>query len=210
MKTILFTASLLFAPLCLADAEREHLIYEADCFVDTELRCPSPDGQSELVYRGSRHAEREDISVVNDMVIILKNGREIPLGALFCAMPIYKANIIRQPWSPDGKWLAFPSGRFYYCFYPVAALHDNCFSSKNFRMLSVTQPFMHTIGAREDGSIISEIRQAHFILEGGHWEADGSFTFRAGLSGYLAPYSASVSDDGVIYKQEGDMFNHRP
>lgn len=82
-------------------------------------------------------------------------------------------------------------------------LHD-------FRMLSVTQPFMNTIGEREDGSIISEIRQTHFILEGGHWEADGSFTFRAGLSGYLAPYSASVSDEGVIYKQEGDMVNHRP
>ena len=210
MKTILFTASLLFAPLCLADAEREHLIYEVDSFVNTELRCPSPDGQSELVYRGSRHTEQEDISVVNDMVIILKNGREIPLGALFCAMPIYKANIIRQPWSPDGKWLVFPSGRFCYFFYPVAALHDNCFSSKNFRILSVTQPSMHAIGESEDGSIINESRSTHFILESGHWETDGSFTFRAGLSGHLAPYSAAVSDEGITYKQVGDMVNPHP
>lgn len=205
MKTILFTASLLFAPLCLADAEREHLIYEADCFVDTELRCPSPDGQSELVYRGSRHAEREDISVVNDMVIILKNGREIPLGALFCAMPIYKANIIRQPWSPDGKWLVFPASRSVYYFYPVAALQDGSFSSENFKTLVVTEHITISVSKDYDSTLIDESRYLNYMLEGGQWENDGSFTFRAGLSGYLAPYSATVSDEGVTYKQVGDM-----
>ncbi len=74
MKTILFTASLLFAPLCLADTEREHLIYEADSFVNTELRCPSPDGTAELVYRGLRHAVL--VNSLNDIWSLLRCGAD--------------------------------------------------------------------------------------------------------------------------------------
>ena len=38
----------------------------------------------------------------------------------------------------------------------------------------------------------------------------GQVCFRAGLSGYLAPYCASVSDDEVTYKQVDDMTKKHP
>ena len=205
MKTILFTASLIFAPLCLADAEREHLIYESDSFVNTELRCPSPDGTAELVYRGLRHRQQTEISVVNEIVIVLQNGKEIPISREGCESSLYRSNIIHQPWSPDGKWLVFPASRRVYYFYPVAALQDGSFSSENFKTLVVTEHITISVGKDYDSTLIDESRYLNYMLEGGQWENDGSFTFRAGLSGYLAPYSATVSDEGVTYKQVGDM-----
>lgn len=186
----------------------EPLVYDNDTIVSAELRCPSPDGQAELVYRGTRHVEQAEIGVANEMVIVLKNGVEIPLGGLFCSMPLYRANIIRQPWSPDGKWLVFPSGRFSYCFYPVAALNNNGFSSGNVKMLSVTEQYSHPLSKDKDGTPVGKVRTTRFVLDGGQWQADGSFSFRAGLSGYLAPYSATVSDAGVTYKQVGDMVKY--
>lgn len=209
MKTILLY-SLLSAPLSLANVEPEHLIYEADSIVNTELRCPSPNGQAELVYRGTRHAERAEISTVREIVIIQKNGKEIPLGRLFCSLPLYHANIIRQPWSPDGKWLVFPTSRFSYCFYPVAALSDNSVNSKNGKTLSVSEQYTNILGKNKDGSLVVETRTTRFTLDGGQWQADGTFTFRAGLSGYLAPYCATVSDDELTYKQVGDMTKKHP
>ena len=116
-------------------------------------------------------------------------------------MPLYRANIIHQPWSPDGKWLVFPTGRFSYCFYPVAALNDNSFNGENAKILSVTEQYTHTIAGA---------RTTRFVLDGGQWQADGTFTFRAGLSGYLAPYSATVSNAGVTYKCVGDMVKTHP
>lgn len=208
MKSFLFL-SLLLVPLSLADVVQEPLVYEEDSWVNTELRCPSPDGQAELVYRGTRHAERAEISCVTELVLILKNGHEIPLGELFATSPLYRANIIRQPWSPDGKWLVFPISRFAYCFCSVAALSDSCFSHRNVKMLSVAEEYTNIRGIK-DGTRTGESRATSFVLDGGRWEADGSFTFRAGLSGYLAPYAASVSEDGVSYQQVGDMVKCHP
>ena len=201
MKILCPLYSLLFVPLSLANTEHEPLVYDDSTIVSAELRCPAPNGQAELVYRGTRHVQKAEIGVAHEMVIILKNGKEIPLGELFCSMPLYRANIIHQPWSPDGKWLVFPTGRFSYCFYPVAALNDNSFNSEKAKTLSVTEQYTHTIAGA---------RTTRFVLDGGQWQADGTFTFRAGLSGYLAPYSATVSNAGVTYKCVGDMVKTHP
>lgn len=182
------------------------MVYDDSTIVSAELRCPAPNGQAELVYRGTRHVQKAEIGVAHEMVIILKNGKEIPLGEHFCSMPLYRANIIHQPWSPDGKWLVFPTGRFCYCFYPVAELNDNCFNSENAKTLSVTKP----LGREKDSTHKGKVRTTRFALDGGQWQADGSFTFRAGLSGYLAPYSATVSNAGVTYKRVGDMVKTHP
>ena len=201
MKILRPFCSLLFVPLSLANTEHEPLVYDDSTIVSAELRCPSPNGQAELVYRGTRHVQKAEIGVAHEMVIILKNGKEIPLGEHFCSMPLYRANIIHQPWSPDGKWLVFPTGRFSYCFYPVAELNDNSFNGENAKILSVTEQYTHTIAGA---------RTTRFVLDGGQWQADGTFTFRAGLSGYLAPYSATVSGSGVSYKCVGDMVKIHP
>ncbi|MBQ4635421.1 MAG: hypothetical protein IJB64_03200 [Akkermansia sp.] len=201
MKILRPFCSLLFVPLSLANTEHEPLVYDDSTIVSAELRCPSPNGQAELVYRGTRHVQKAEIGVAHEMVIILKNGKEIPLGEHFCSMPLYRANIIHQPWSPDGKWLVFPTGRFSYCFYPVAELNDNSFNGENAKILSVTEQYTHTIAGA---------RTTRFVLDGGQWQADGTFTFRAGLSGYLAPYSATVSNAGVTYKCVGDMVKTHP
>lgn len=201
MKILCPLYSLLFVPLSLANTVREPLVYDDSTIVSAELRCPAPNGQAELVYRGTRHVQKAEIGVAHEMVIILKNGKEIPLGEHFCSMPLYRANIIHQPWSPDGKWLVFPTGRFSYCFYPVAELNDNSFNGENAKILSVTEQYTHTIAGA---------RTTRFVLDGGQWQADGTFTFRAGLSGYLAPYSATVSNAGVTYKCVGDMVKTHP
>ena len=201
MKILCPLCSLLFVPVSLANTEREPLIYDDSTIVSAELRCPSPNGLAELVYRGTRHVQKAEIGVAHEMVIILKSGKEIPLGEPFCSMPLYRANIIHQPWSPDGKWLVFPTGRFSYCFYPVAALNDNSFNGEKAKTLSVTEQYTHTIAGA---------RTTRFALDGGQWQADGTFTFRAGLSGYLAPYSATVSNAGVSYKCVGDMVKTHP
>ncbi|MBE6418847.1 MAG: hypothetical protein E7031_01820 [Akkermansiaceae bacterium] len=207
-NTLLF--SILFAPLCLASEPQTPLIYDEDCFVNTELRCPAPDGRAELVYRGIRHRERTEISVAKEIVIIMKDGREITLTPLFCPSSIYHENIIKQPWSPDGKWLVIPTGRFNYAFCPVAALSDTSISGANLKKLSVTEEYTNLLGKEEDGTLITETRQTRFALSGGQWEEDGTFSFRAGLSGYQAPYSATVSEQGVSYKQTGDMIKVYP
>lgn len=210
MKILCPLCSLLFVPLSHANTEHEPLVYDDSTIVSAELRCPAPNGQAELVYRGTRHVQKAEIGVAHEMVIILKNGKEIPLGEHFCSMPLYRANIIHQPWSPDGKWLVFPTGRFSYCFYPVAALNDNSFNGEKAKTLSVTEQYTHTIGGEKDGALIAEARTTRFVLDGGQWQADGTFTFRAGLSGYLAPYSATVSNAGVTYKRVGDMVKTHP
>ena len=202
MKTILLY-SLFCAPLSLANVEREHLIYEEDSFVNAELRCPSPDGRAELVYRGLRHQQQREISVVNDIVIVLQGGKEIPLGAFCCDTRLYRDNLIRQPWSTDGKWLVFPTSRKEYCFCPVAAFQDGTFRNADCETLRITEP----TDKDRDGIFDVEI---HYILKGGQWESDGTFTFRAGLSGYSAPYSATVSEKGIFYKQTGDMVKIAP
>ena len=201
MKILCPLCSLLFMPLSHANTEHEPLVYDDSTIVSAELRCPAPNGQAELVYRGTRHVQKAEIGVAHELVIILKNGKEIPLGEHFGSMPLYRANIIHQPWSPDGKWLVFPTGRFSYCFYPVAELNDNSFNGENAKILSVTEQYTHTIAGA---------RTTRFVLDGGQWQADGTFTFRAGLSGYLAPYSATVSNAGVTYKRVGDMVKTHP
>lgn len=188
MKTILFY-SLLFTPLCSAEDNTPHLIYEEDSFVSTELRCPSPDGERELVYRGLRHKEQAEISVVNELVLIDK-GHEIPLSGLFCTTRLYRDNIIKQPWSPDGQWLVFPQSRRAYCFYPVAAISYAHFGTDNFNTLAV--------------------QQYTYFLKGGRWEPDNTFTFKAGLSGWMAPYRATISAQGVSYRQIGEMVKEEP
>ena len=188
MKTLLFYA-LCGGAICLDPTAKAQLIYEEDSFVSSELRCPSPDGKRELVYLGLRHKEQAEISVVNELVLIDK-GHEIPLSGLFCTTRLYRDNIIKQPWSPDGQWLVFPQSRRAYCFYPVAAISYAHFGTDNFNTLAV--------------------QQYTYFLKGGRWEPDNTFTFKAGLSGWMAPYRATISAQGVSYRQIGEMVKEEP
>ena len=44
-----------------------------------------------------------------------------------------------------------------------------------------------------------------YRVQDGHWDETGTFLFYAGLSGWLAPYRAELTDDSVSYKQIGKM-----
>ena len=179
MKTILIY-SLFCAPLSLANEERVHLIYEEDSFENTELRCPSPTGKWQLVYRGLKHKEQKDISVVREIILVSDTGHSICLKDAHTPA-LYHSNIMTHPWSPDGNWLVYPVSKWTYHFCPVSKLSE----------LSV---------------IPLEVKEStRYVLAGGHWQSNGTFIFRAGLSGYSAPYSATVTESGVTHKQVGDM-----
>ena len=164
----------------MATEAKEHLIYDENCFVKAELRCPSPTGEWELVYRGLRHLEKKAISVVKEILLVSPNGCSICLKDAQTPS-IYRRNLITEPWSPDGKWLVYPVSKWAYHFCPVSKLND----------LNV---------------IPLEVKEGHnYVLEGGHWHTDGTFTFHAGFSGWSAPYHATISEDGVSYRQTGKM-----
>lgn len=186
--TLLYT--LFCGALCLAPAAEAQLIYEENSIVDAELSCPSPDGEWELVYRGSRHMEQDAISVVNEIVLINRNGQEIILKDDTNTGAIYRRNIIFQPWSADGKWLAYPVSKWTYYLCPTAALNKEI----NF-----------------DKVIPLQIKEkSNYALEGGQWETDGTFTFLAGVSGWLAPYRATITRNGVQCRQTGQLIKVYP
>lgn len=189
MKTLLLY-TLFCSVLCLAPAAEAQLIYDENCMVNAELRCPAPDGNHELVYRGLRHKEQDSISVVHEIILVNRDGQEITLKEATNTGSIYRRNIISQPWSADGKWLVFPISQWTYCICPTDALNKQGITDK---------------------SIPLEVKEERtYALEGGQWESDGTFTFRAGLSGWLAPYRATVTPNGVHCQQTGPFVKVYP
>lgn len=182
---------LCFASLCAVTAnEQEPLIYDESTIVEAELRCPSPDGKWELVYKGRRHTAVTELTVADEIMLVSCEGHEIPLTGLFVSnQTIYKRHIIKQPWSPDGKWLAIPNGNTGYKFCRTSSLNTTSFNSD--MLLSI-------IIKDNDGRPV-------YRVQDGHWDETGTFLFYAGLSGWLAPYRAELTDDSVSYKQIGKM-----
>ncbi len=96
--------------------------------------------------------------------------------------------IVPEPWSPDGKWLAvqaWPRGTAGFRFYRVDRL-----------------PL-----ALMNGGLSFEVRYRDSLLfcEQGVWAEDGSFRFLAGLSGDYAPYRAYIAEDKVELQRIGEF-----
>ena len=191
MKKLVAHIFLSFTSLCAATAnEYEPRIYDEANIVEAELRCPSPDGKWELVYKGRRHTVQTELSTADEIVLVSCEGHEISLtGLCLSGQTLYKRNIIKQPWSPDGKWLAIPNGNTGYKFCRTDALNTSAFSSN--MLLSITI-------MDKDGRHIYRVQDAH-------WDENGTFLFSAGLSGWIAPYRAELTDGSVSYKQIGKM-----
>ena len=191
MKKLAAHLILCFASLCAVTAnEQEPLIYDESTIVEAELRCPSPDGKWELVYKGRRHTAVTELTVADEIMLVSCEGHEIPLTGLFLSgQTLYKRHIIKQPWSPDGKWLALPNGNTGYKFCRTSSLNTTSFNSD--MLLSI-------IIKDNDGRPV-------YRVQDGHRDDSGAYLFYGGLSGWLDPYRAVLTDDSVSYKQIGKM-----
>lgn len=191
MKELAAHLILCFASLCAVTAnEQEPRIYDESTIVEAELRCPSPDGKWELVYKGRRHTAVTELTVADEIMLVSCEGHELPLTGLFLpGLTLHKRHIIKQPWSPDGKWLALPNGNAGYKFCRTSALNTTSFNSDMLLSIIIKDNYGRSV----------------YRVQDGHWDENGTFLFYAGLAGWLAPYRAELTDDSVSYKQIGKM-----
>lgn len=185
----LFLTVFLATAAAICPAAEEPLIYDENCWVTAELSVPSPNGEWAVVYSGIRHKEAAALQRVREITLRHRDGRQY---ALETDANRGIDNIVLQPWSPDGMWLALQPGRHAgFLFYPVDKL---------------------PLALLNGGICLERVkhRGTPLFCEKGSWAADGSFSFQAGLSGDTAPYSARISEETVQVKRTGEFKKTTP
>lgn len=192
MRTLFLTGFLAPVPL-LCTAADEPLIYDEGYRVGAELRVASPCGEWEIVYTGYRHREAPMLQRVTTITLVHRDGRQFLLAESHGKST---TEIVPEPWSPDGKWLAvqaWPRGTAGFRFYPVDSLP----------------------GALMNEGLSFEVhfRGTQLFCMQGVWAEDGSFRFLAGLSGDYAPYRADIAENKVEVQRIGEfqkIYPHTP
>lgn len=191
VRALFLSAFLAMLPL-LCTAVEEPLVYDENCWVGAEQRVPSPCGEWEIVYSGRRHKDAPTLQRVTGITLRHRDGRIFLLDESHGKSA---SQVVLNPWSADGKWLAVQAGpraTAGFRFYPVAGLPQ----------------------ALMCGGLCFEVRynggKTVLACEQGAWAEDGSFTFLAGLSGEYAPYRASIAEDKVEVRRIGDFRRIRP
>lgn len=188
MKALFPASFLALAPL-LCPAAEEPLVYEEDSWVAAEQSVDSPGGEWKIIYTGRRHKEAPALQRITEITLRHRDGRTFLLAQSHGKSA---AEVVLQPWSPDGKWLAiqaWPRATGGFRFYPVRELPQ----------------------ALLNGGLSFEVSEnkTKLYCSRGAWAADGSFTFQAEFSGDVAPYRATISRDKIEVKRTGEFRGKR-